>query len=121
MLTSAYFLHHHLIFISRAWKTCVFSCNFAADIYPCKLEERLRLKERIAIEIGESYYHEWKSAFEGPDGNKKPRDVKEVRYDMAKTLAAFSNADGGELFVGIEDDNTIIITLFHKKRNSTFK
>jgi ATP-dependent DNA helicase RecG len=71
--------------------------------------ELLKLKERIdiAIEIGESYYREFKSAFEGLEGNKKPRDAKEVCYDIAKTLVAFSNADGGELFVGIEDNNTI--------------
>ena len=30
-----------------------------------------------------------------------------VKYDIAKTLVAFANADGGELFVGIEDDNTV--------------
>ncbi|MDR1676046.1 MAG: ATP-binding protein [Tannerella sp.] len=67
----------------------------------------LKLKERIdiTIERGESYDRELKSAFEGPDGNKKPRNVKAVCYDMAKTLVAFSNADGGELF----------------KKNSAFK
>lgn len=61
----------------------------------------------IAIEIGESYYREFKSALEGPPGNKKSRDQKEVCYDIAKTLVAFANADGGELFIGIEDDNTV--------------
>ncbi len=73
------------------------------------MEEILRLKERvdIAIEIGESYYREFKSALEGADGNKKPRDSKEVCNDIAKTLVAFANADGGELFVGIEDNNSI--------------
>lgn len=71
--------------------------------------ELLRLKERveIAIEIGESYYREFKTALEGKPGEKTPRDIKEVCYDIAKTLVAFSNADGGELFVGIEDDNTV--------------
>jgi len=71
--------------------------------------ELLRLKERveIAIEIGQSYYREFKTALEGKPGEKTPRDIKEVCYDIAKTLVAFSNADGGELFVGIEDDNTV--------------
>lgn len=71
--------------------------------------ELLRLKERveIAIEIGESYYREFKTAFEGKQGEKTLRDFKEVCYDIAKTLVAFANADGGELFVGIEDDNTV--------------
>jgi len=73
------------------------------------MEELLKLKERvdIAIEIGESYYREFKSAFEGPANNKTSRNTKEICYDIAKTLVAFANADGGELFVGIEDDNTI--------------
>ena len=73
------------------------------------LNNILRLKERveIATEIGESYYREFKSGFEGESGNKTPRDVKEIKYDIAKTLVAFANADGGELFVGIEDDNSI--------------
>ena len=73
------------------------------------MEELLKLKERvdIAIEIGESYYREFKSALEGNSDNKAPREIKEICYDIAKTLVAFANADGGELFVGIEDDNSI--------------
>lgn len=73
------------------------------------MEHILRLAERIeiALEISESYYREFKSAFEGRDGEKQPRDVKEIKYDIAKTLVAFANADGGELFVGIEDNNTV--------------
>jgi ATP-dependent DNA helicase RecG len=69
----------------------------------------LRLKERIeiAIEIGESYYREFKSAYEGPPGDKSERNLKEIKYDIGKTLVAFANADGGELFVGIEDDNSV--------------
>lgn len=71
--------------------------------------EILRLTERIeiALEISESYYREFKSAFEGAPGSKKPRDLKEIKYDIAKTLVAFANADGGELFIGIEDSNIV--------------
>jgi ATP-dependent DNA helicase RecG len=73
------------------------------------MDELLKLKERvdIAIEIGESYYREFKSGLQGKAGDKTPRDIKEICSDIAKTLVAFANADGGELFVGIEDDNTI--------------
>ena len=73
------------------------------------MENILRLRDRIeiAIEIGESFYREFKSAFEGPPENKTERDLKEIKYDIGKTLVAFANADGGELFVGIEDDNTV--------------
>lgn len=73
------------------------------------MEDILRLKERIeiAIEIGESYYREFKSGYEGSVNAKTPRDVSEIKYDIAKTLVAFANADGGELFVGIEDDHNV--------------
>lgn len=71
--------------------------------------EILRLKERveIAIETGESHFREFKSAFEGPSGDKKPRPVKEICKNIAKTLVGFSNADGGELIVGVEDDSSV--------------
>lgn len=73
------------------------------------MENILRLKERveIALEISESYYREFKSAYEGKPDEKVPRDIKEIKYDVAKTLVAFANADGGELFVGIEDNNKV--------------
>ncbi|WP_417603747.1 ATP-binding protein [Owenweeksia hongkongensis] len=73
------------------------------------MSDILKLSERveIAVEIGESYYREFKSGFEGEEGNKKPRDLSEIKYDIAKTLVAFANADGGELFVGLEDNHAI--------------
>ncbi len=73
------------------------------------MENLLRLKERveIALELGESYYREFKSALEGPPNDKKPRELKDIFANIAKTLVAFANADGGELFVGIEDNNTV--------------
>jgi len=73
------------------------------------MQNLLRLKERveIATELGESYYREFKSGFEGPPNNKKPRDFKDICYNVAKELVAFANADGGELFIGIEDNNII--------------
>ncbi len=73
------------------------------------MEHLLRLKERveIAIELGESYYREFKSGYEGPPDNKKPRELKDICYNIGKELVAFANADGGELFIGIEDDNIV--------------
>ena len=69
----------------------------------------LRLTERveIAIELGESYYREFKSGYQGSPNDKKPRNFKDICYNVAKELVAFANADGGELFIGIEDDNQI--------------
>lgn len=73
------------------------------------MDKLLRLKERveIAIELGESYYREFKSGFEGPPNNKKPREIKDICYNIGKELVAFANADGGELFIGIEDNNVV--------------
>ena len=69
----------------------------------------LRLRERvdIALEIGESHYREFKSGLRGQGGGKAPRGIFEIKRDIAKTLVAFANADGGELFVGIEDDGAV--------------
>lgn len=69
----------------------------------------LRLVERIdlARQVGESHFREFQSAYEGPAQEKQPRDVKGVAKDIAETLVAFANADGGELIVGLEDDGTV--------------
>ena len=69
----------------------------------------LRLVERIqqTIELGESQFREFKSAFEGSPNAKKPREWRSVATDIAETLVAFANAEGGELLVGVEDDGTL--------------
>ena len=69
----------------------------------------LELNERIqlSIKIGESQYREFKSALEGQPGNKKPRPIRDVKDDIARTLVAFANADGGELLIGVEDDGEV--------------
>lgn len=73
-------------------------------------EEILKLNERIdiGIEAGESHFREFKSAIERNDlGGIKPRDFKAICRDIGEALVAFANADGGELFIGIEDDGEI--------------
>lgn len=71
--------------------------------------EALGLAERVqlSIKIGESHYREFKSALEGPPSSKKARPLKDVGDNIAKTLVAFANADGGELLVGVEDDGVV--------------
>lgn len=67
------------------------------------LEEKIK----IIIERGESHFREFKSGYQGSSNNKTRRPIKEVCRDIAKTLVAFANADGGELLVGVEDDGTV--------------
>ena len=55
----------------------------------------------------EGQYFDRKSLFEGVEGQKKPRDRREVRDQIAEYVAAFANADGGVLILGIEDDRAI--------------
>ncbi|HNZ64588.1 MAG TPA: ATP-binding protein [Smithella sp.] len=69
----------------------------------------LRMSERIdiAISIGESHFREFKSAFEGPPSEKKPRPPSDICCDIAEALVAFANGDGGEVIIGVENDSTI--------------
>lgn len=71
--------------------------------------DTLFLQERIknAILVGESDFREFKSALEGKPGSKKPRLCKKICEDIAEALVAFSNTDGGELIIGVEDDGMI--------------
>ncbi|BBN56157.1 hypothetical protein TRE132_42820 [Pseudomonas chlororaphis subsp. aurantiaca] len=73
------------------------------------MDNVLLLRERVelATRIGESHYREFKSALEGAPGRKNKRPTKDICSDISKTLVAFANADGGELFVGIEDDGVV--------------
>jgi ATP-dependent DNA helicase RecG len=69
----------------------------------------LVLVERVrnTIRLGESQFREFKSAFEGPPGAKRPRRWVDICRAVAEGLVAFANADGGEMLVGVEDDGTI--------------
>jgi len=73
------------------------------------MSEMLLLKERAinTIQLGESHFREFKSAFTGPPEKKTQRSVKDICKDISEALVAFSNADGGELLVGVEDDGEI--------------
>lgn len=64
-------------------------------------------RAKTAIELGESHFREFKSALEGPPNEKKPRQTKDIATNIAQTLVAFANADGGELLVGVEDNGTV--------------
>lgn len=69
----------------------------------------LEITDRIhnSVKLGESQFREFKSCFEGSPSNKKPRNPKLLARDVAETLVAFANADGGELLLGVEDNDNI--------------
>lgn len=55
----------------------------------------------------EGQFFERKSAFHRDPRNKRPRNAREIAWDVVETLAAMANADGGEMIVGLEDDGTV--------------
>ena len=55
----------------------------------------------------EGQHFDRKSLFEGPEGAKRSRGRREVRDQVARYVAAFANAEGGVLVLGIEDDGTV--------------
>ncbi|MEL6408533.1 MAG: ATP-binding protein, partial [Chloroflexota bacterium] len=67
------------------------------------IEQRIRL----SVKIGESSVREFKSALQGRPGEKQPRSAKDIMTDVACTLVAFANSDGGELLIGVEDNGQI--------------
>lgn len=58
-------------------------------------------------EQSEGQFLERKSCYDRRDDVPRPRPVKDVIRDVAETLAAMANADGGTVVLGIEDDGTV--------------
>ncbi len=54
----------------------------------------------------EGQFFERKSCYDRSGARPKLRPAREVAHDIAETLAAMANADGGALVLGIEDDGT---------------
>lgn len=71
--------------------------------------EALSLIQRAqnSIALGESHFREFKTALEGKPGSKHPRRATSICNEIGEALVAFANADGGELYIGVEDDGTI--------------
>jgi ATP-dependent DNA helicase RecG len=55
----------------------------------------------------EGQFFERKSCFDRSQSKIRRRPVRDVARDVAETLAAMANADGGALVLGIEDDGAI--------------
>jgi len=55
----------------------------------------------------EGQYFDRKSLWHGPRDEQRPRDRRQVRDQIVSYVAAFANADGGTLVLGVEDDGTV--------------
>jgi ATP-dependent DNA helicase RecG len=55
----------------------------------------------------EGQFYERKSALDRSVSRPKARPATHIAHDIADTLSAMANADGGEMVVGIEDDGLI--------------
>ena len=54
----------------------------------------------------EGQFFERKSCYERSGGRAQRRKVTQVAKDVAETLSAMADADGGTLVLGVEDDGT---------------
>ena len=59
------------------------------------------------LDQDEGQHFDRKSLFEGTRGAKQLRDRRAVRDQVAEYVAAFANAEGGILILGIEDDRSL--------------
>jgi ATP-dependent DNA helicase RecG len=73
------------------------------------MQEPLNIADqiRISVSLAEGQFREFKSALEGPPGQKKPRSTRTICQDVGEALVAFANSDGGELIIGVEDDGDV--------------
>ena len=73
------------------------------------MDDNLLLTDKVrnTLILGESHFREFKSAFEGKPGCKKPRLTKSICSDIGEALVSFANADGGAILIGVEDDGKI--------------
>lgn len=55
----------------------------------------------------EGQHFDRKSLFEGVVDQKRPRDRRAVRDQVAEYVAAFANAEGGVLILGVEDGGSV--------------
>lgn len=60
----------------------------------------------VLLAQDEGQYLDRKSLWDGPPPAKRPRDRRTVRDEIAEYVAAFANAEGGALIMGVEDDGS---------------
>jgi ATP-dependent DNA helicase RecG len=72
---------------------------------PPTTAEVAALRRLAASEEGQ--YFDRKSLYEGRPGEKRAREKRKVRDQVVEYVAAFANADGGTLVLGVEDDGSL--------------
>lgn len=62
---------------------------------------------RVLLQRGEGQFLEFKSLWDRDGSKPKPLARRQVRDTIAEYVAAFANADGGTLVLGVDDDGTL--------------
>ena len=75
-------------------------------LFPIPMSD-LRFDITPFLDQDEGQHFDRKSLYEGAEGAKRSRNRRAVRDQVAEYIAAFANAEGGVLILGIEDDRTI--------------
>ena len=89
------------------------------DVSPKEGRSAVRSLPDIAalLRQDEGQYFERKSLWAGAPGHKRPRERRQVRDQIAEQVAAFANADGGTLLLGVEDNGTVRGTAILSRRS----
>src|SRR3990170_2208685 len=69
----------------------------------------------------EGQFLERKSCYEYADGKWRLRKARDVARDIAETLSAFANADGGTLLLGVNDDGNVSGVAFPEDKLSIIR
>lgn len=70
----------------------------------CRVSAPFGERDVRALSQGEGQFREFKSAWDRRSDPPGRLNWKSLRDKIADVVAAFANADGGLLFVGVEDD-----------------
>lgn len=73
---------------------------------PNAVSKKRKINYERCIKQGEDKSVEFKASMRWDSYQDK--ENKELAYDIAKTLAAFMNSEGGTLFIGVEDNGDIL-------------
>ena len=80
----------------------------AADLMSTAASTLVDQGEGHHQEFKSSLYYDRKLAEENPDATDKELRAKFVLDSSLKTVAAFANSDGGDLWVGVADDHEVL-------------